>query len=66
MQVFVNEKKIEVDDKSNIEQLLLRLGKPLQGCAIAVNQEVINRSAWRKYKLVEGDEISLFQAIAGG
>ena len=66
MQVIVNQKKIEVDDKCNIEQLFLRLDKPLQGSAIAVNQEVISRLQWREYALSEGDEISLFQAIAGG
>ena len=66
MQVIVNQKKIEVDDKCNIEQLLLRLGKPLQGSAIAVNQEVISRRQWCEYTLSDGDKLSLFQAIAGG
>ena len=66
MHLVVNQQKIEVDDKSNIEQLLLRLDKPLQGTAIAVNQKVISRHQWTVHTLSEGDQISLFQAIAGG
>ena len=32
----------------------------------AVNLEIISRSLWAEYKLCEGDQIALFQAIAGG
>ena len=66
MKIIVNEEEIEVADITNIEQLLVSLNKPLTGSAIAVNQNVISRSQWGQHLLSEGDQISLFQAIAGG
>ena len=66
MNVIVNESPVEIAENSTVEQLLNRLDKPLKGCALAVNQSIISRSEWSEYKLREGDQISLFQAIAGG
>ena len=66
MKIHVNEQTLELAENSNIEQLLIYLDKPLMGSAIAVNQEIISRSHWAYTILNEGDNISLFQAIAGG
>jgi sulfur carrier protein len=66
MNIFVNERVITIPVDSNIEQLLLQLESPLKGSAVAVNQHIISRSTWAEYKLTEGDQVSLFQAIAGG
>lgn len=66
MNITVNESVVVIEPQCNIEQLLQCLKKPLKGSAVAVNQRVINRPEWHEYKLCEGDEISLFQAIAGG
>ena len=66
MKITVNENAIELDEKSNIEQLLTQLESPLKGSAIAVNQKIISRSDWATYQLQEDDQVSLFQAIAGG
>lgn len=66
MKIDVNEKCVELNEKSNIEQLLVLLDSPLKGSAIAVNQKIISRSEWANYQLQENDQVSLFQAIAGG
>lgn len=66
MKVNVNEKLVEIEESSNIEQLLVLLESPLKGSAIAVNQKIISRSEWSRYQLQENDQVSLFQAIAGG
>ena len=66
MNAFVNERVITIPVDCNIEQLLTQLESPLKGSAVAVNQHIISRSKWAEYKLNEGDQISLFQAIAGG
>lgn len=66
MKINVNENPIELAEKSNIEQLLIILDSPLKGSAIAVNQKIISRSEWTNYQLQENDQVSLFQAIAGG
>ncbi|MEI6896566.1 MAG: sulfur carrier protein ThiS [Psychromonas sp.] len=66
MKINVNEKRIELESHSNIEQLLTLLDSPLKGSAIAVNQKIISRHQWSSYQLQENDQVSLFQAIAGG
>lgn len=66
MKVKVNEQVLEIAENSVIEQLLITLNKPTQGCAVAVNKEIVSRSKWSEFELNEGDQISLFQAIAGG
>jgi len=66
MKVNVNEQPIEIASPCNIEQLLIHLDSPLKGSAIAVNQHIISRSEWLTYQLQENDQVSLFQAIAGG
>lgn len=66
MKITVNENIVQIDEKSNIEQLLNVLESPLKGSAIAVNQKIISRSEWVNHFLQENDQVSLFQAIAGG
>ncbi len=66
MKITVNENIVQLDDLCNIEQLLAVLESPLKGSAIAVNQKIISRSEWGSYQLKENDQVSLFQAIAGG
>lgn len=66
MNIFVNERVITIPANCNIEQLLAQLESPLKGSAVAVNQLIISRSRWAEYKLNESDQVSLFQAIAGG
>ena len=66
MKIQVNEKTVEVPSIITIQQLLVDLDKPLLGSAVAVNQNIISRSQWPEYTINEGDNISLFQAIAGG
>ncbi len=66
MNITVNENVVVIATDSSIEELLQSLDKPLTGSAVAVNQQIISRSKWAEYKICEGDEISLFQAIAGG
>lgn len=66
MNIFVNDQSITVAALCNVEQLLQQLQSPLTGCAVAVNQNIISRSLWAECQLNEGDQIALFQAIAGG
>lgn len=49
-----------------LEELITALDKPEQGIAIAVNEQIIPRQQWASFTLSENDNISLFQAIAGG
>lgn len=66
MKIQLNECTLELPEQCNIEQLLAHLNQPSSGCAVAVNQRIISRSKWVEYSLNESDQVSLFQAIAGG
>ena len=46
--------------------LLSVLNKQPKGIAIAVNQQIVPRQKWSEFQLAENDNISVFQAIAGG
>ena len=62
----VNDKAVAVPEGISITVLLEQLGMPLQATAIAVNEEIVSRPAWKTTALSDGDRIALFQAIAGG
>lgn len=46
--------------------LLAAIDKQPKGIAIAVNQQIIPRQQWSQFQLSEHDNVSIFQAIAGG
>lgn len=37
-----------------------------QGCALAIDNQIVPRTQWQQQGLSDGDALSLFQAIAGG
>jgi len=45
---------------------LTELEQPEKGIAVAVNQAIITRQKWDYFQLSENDQVTLFQAIAGG
>ena len=44
----------------------LLLGDVPPGHAVAVNREVVPRSAHRTHRVTDGDEIEVVEAVAGG
>ena len=51
---------------TTITSLLTILEQPGKGIAVAVNQAIIIRQNWDDFQLSENDQVTLFQAIAGG
>ncbi len=66
MDVMVNSQPVTLSSPAHLETLLVHLNHSPDGTALAVNQVIIPRSRWAEYQLNEGDDILLFQAIAGG
>lgn len=64
--------KLIINDEINnlivttITSLLSVLEQPGKGIAVAVNQTIITRQKWDDFQLSENDQVTLFQAIAGG
>ncbi|MCD1127209.1 sulfur carrier protein ThiS [Jinshanibacter sp. LJY008] len=66
MQIRVNESPVSAEHPITLSALLQRLNQSPVGMAVAVNQQICPRTLWDSHLLQDGDEVLLFQAIAGG
>jgi len=65
--VDINGQKRSIPDRSTVRSLLEDLGiADRQGTAVAVNMEVIPRTAHVATVLQTGDRIEIVQAVGGG
>ncbi|MBJ7224087.1 MULTISPECIES: sulfur carrier protein ThiS [unclassified Brenneria] len=66
MKITLNDQTVELADAVTVETLLTQLNRLQPGTALAINQTIIPRDTWIHHQVQDGDDILLFQAIAGG
>ncbi|MGB9098622.1 sulfur carrier protein ThiS [Erwinia sp.] len=66
MKIVVNDEILTLDNRLTLVELLEQLSRHQPGTALAVNQQIVPRDRWSSYSLQEGDDLIIFQAIAGG
>ncbi len=66
IQVQVNHETKEIPSDSHLTYLLQQLEIPLDGIAVAVNNEIITKKVWNSTVLNENDAITIIQATQGG
>lgn len=66
MKVQVNNKEVEVNPSSTLTQVTAQLELPAQGIAIAVNNQMIPRTEWDRFVLMENANIVIIKAACGG
>lgn len=66
MNVTVNGDRREVEEGLSVAALVDDLASGTRGTAVAVNQEVVPRSAWASTRLQPGDVVELLRAAQGG
>ncbi|MFY0252939.1 sulfur carrier protein ThiS [Chitinophaga sp. 30R24] len=67
MEIHVNNKLYAVQPGTTIAALLQFIQLPAQkGIAVAVNNQVIPKSAWEKQSLSTADNITIIRATQGG
>ncbi|UNH39161.1 sulfur carrier protein ThiS [Moellerella wisconsensis] len=66
MRIIINNQIKEFESPLTVSQLLILLARSQAGTALAINQIIIPRAQWETHKINDGDNILLFQAIAGG
>jgi len=66
MNLIINDQPHQVVPPLTLLTLLEQLKYDQTGSALAVNQVIIPRPNWSTHPLADGDNILLFQAIAGG
>lgn len=65
MIVMVNEKQVEVDERTTVAALLESLGVPDRGVAVALDSSVLPRSRWTT-TLSDGARLEVVTAVQGG
>ncbi|CAI1184678.1 sulfur carrier protein ThiS [Serratia entomophila] len=66
MKIRLNDQPLELAQPLSVAALLERLERHQPGAALAINQTIIPRADWASHLVQDGDDILLFQAIAGG
>ena len=68
MNISVNGEKTTVRPNLNVHDLLIALElNPMQsGIAVAVDREVIPKTAWQSTELRENSEVEIIRAVQGG
>jgi sulfur carrier protein len=65
MIVIVNEKPVEVDERTTVAAVLKSLGFPDRGIAVALDMSVLPRSNWTT-TLFDGAQLEVVTAVQGG
>lgn len=67
MTIRINDQTRRVADQATLHDVLTELAVAgRRGVAVAVNDEVVPRSAWPKRALSESDHVLVIQATQGG
>ncbi len=66
IQFTVNNAPKETSDELNLISVFKELDIETQGCAVAVDDEIIPRAKWSDFTVKSNMSINIFQAIAGG
>lgn len=66
MNITLNDTPMACDEGITVETLLAGLDRLQPGTALAINQTIVPRDEWATRPVRSGDDILLFQAIAGG
>ena len=64
MQILFNDQPMQCVAELTVHELLEQLEQA--GAALAINQQIVPREQWAQHIVQDGDQILLFQVIAGG
>lgn len=64
--IKVNNQPKEISENNSVAHLLHQLEQPEHGIAVAINQQIITKTAWTTKTINNGDDILIIQATQGG
>ena len=64
--IQVNHELKSIEQQTSLESLLNILKISLKGIAVAINNQIITKSAWSSTLLNENDNVTIIQATQGG
>jgi sulfur carrier protein len=56
----------QIHDTQNVEELIAALSLAGKAVAVAINREIVPRSAWSQRQLQPADRVDVVRAIGGG
>jgi sulfur carrier protein len=65
MRVILNDEAVDVDERTTVTDLLVKLGISEKGVAVAVDWAVLPRSQWH-LALSDGAKVEVVTAVQGG
>lgn len=65
MQILFNDQPMQCAAGQTVHELLEQLDQRQAGAALAINQQIVPREQWTQHIVQDGDQILLFQVIAG-
>ena len=66
MRILFNDEPMQCVSGLTVAALLDQLRQLKPGMALALNQQILPREQWEHQQVRDGDQILLFQVIAGG
>ncbi|GAA4580602.1 sulfur carrier protein ThiS [Planotetraspora phitsanulokensis] len=66
MKVTINGGAVELPGEATVGEAVRTLTAMTSGVAVAVNGEVVSRSAWESTRLSESDLVEVLTAVQGG
>lgn len=66
MRILLNDEPMQCVSGLTVAALLDQLRQLKPGMALALNQQILPREQWGLQQVRDGDQILLFQVIAGG
>lgn len=66
MKVFINGETREIQNETNLSDLLKQLSLPSERIAIELNKEVVRRKDWETIRIRDADKIEIVHFVGGG
>lgn len=67
MDITINQQSYSVSETCSLQQMIdMVLAQPIEGIAIAINQEIIAKHNWETHFLKPGDNLTIIKATQGG
>lgn len=66
MNIIINGKIFNVNQNSNISDILEKNNLNSDNIVVELNQEIISRSRWKDIKVNKNDKIEIITAVGGG
>ena len=66
MQIYINQKEIEVQDNISVKELLDMQQIAIEGTAIAIDNKLVPKNEWNDRILTDGNKITIIRATFGG